>query len=402
MKIRSEPPLHLAYCLNIHPGETWFENFSAIRSYALKVRDAVSPDEPFGLGLRLGSEASKSLLEKRELDEFSRFLTDNNLYVFTINGFPYGRFHRTRVKRDVYKPDWRTTERRDYTVRLADILAELLPEGVSGSISTVPCSYKSWIEGEEDVWQMVQMLIDSAVYLDGIYKAHDRDICLALEPEPGCYLETIEETVEFFGGPVMNYGAHYYSGKVGCGLDEAQTAIKRHLGVCLDTCHAAVQFEEPVRNLKILRENEIRVAKIQMSSALKTSPTEKAVERLKEFLDPVYLHQAGSRDRNGEVRRYPDLSDALAAHTEGEEPEENEWRIHFHVPLYFEKEGDIASVPPFFSQDFRSLASEDFTTHLEIETYTFDVLPGQLRNMPVTESIVREYEWVLERINAEK
>jgi hypothetical protein len=141
MKLRDNPPLHLTYCLNIHPGETWEANFAAIRQNATKVRDAVAGrGEPFGLGLRLGNVAARSLMEKTALESFRGFLAEQNMYVFTINGFPYGAFHGKPVKEAVYRPDWRTRERRDYTIVLADILAALLPEGVPGSISTVPCS----------------------------------------------------------------------------------------------------------------------------------------------------------------------------------------------------------------------------------------------------------------------
>jgi hypothetical protein len=149
MKIQSDPPIHLTYCLNIHPCETWEENFAAIKEHALAVRDSVAPDKAFGLGLRLSNKAAKALSVVGKLQEFKNFLAENNLYVFTINGFPYGRFHGTKVKENVYKPDWRTSERRDYTIALADILSALLPENVEGSISTVPCTYKSWISTED-------------------------------------------------------------------------------------------------------------------------------------------------------------------------------------------------------------------------------------------------------------
>src|SRR3989339_788092 len=135
MKISSRPTVQLTYCLNIHPGETWQENFQAIKDKALAVRRSVCPDKPFGLGLRLGNDAVGSILKNDVLSSFKSYLAANNLYAFTINGFPYGSFHGTRVKETVYKPDWRTRERFDYTTKLADILGNILPENIVGSIS---------------------------------------------------------------------------------------------------------------------------------------------------------------------------------------------------------------------------------------------------------------------------
>ena len=151
MRIRRDPPLHLTYCLNVHPGETWAENFAAVREKALRVKALVGRPGPFGLGLRLGGIAARTLSAPAAIAEFRAFCDASELYVFTVNGFPYGRFHGTSVKENVYRPDWRQPERLAYTNQLTDILAALLPEGVRGSISTLPGSYKAWIKTRADV-----------------------------------------------------------------------------------------------------------------------------------------------------------------------------------------------------------------------------------------------------------
>ena len=269
MNIFQSPPLHLTYCLNVHPGQTWGDNFAAIKNDALRVRDMVcGSDMPFGLGMRLGQLAADELVQPEKLDEFRAFLSDNNLYVFTINGFPYGEFHDPGVKENVYAPDWRTLERRDYTIRLSDILAELLPDGVSGSISTVPGSYKPWIKSDDDVEAMVVNLADVATHLHQLRRSRGVSICLALEPEPDCFIETTKEVVAFFTGPLRQYGKARVRKTLNISGHKAAKLLRRHIGVCLDTAHAAVEFEDPAEAALPIRDENIRIAKVQLSSAL--------------------------------------------------------------------------------------------------------------------------------------
>lgn len=398
MKIQDHPPLHLTYCLNVHPGESWEENFAAIRDKALKVRDLVGREGPFGLGLRLSCEAAKTLSRPEKLSQFRRFLDGQGLYAFTINGFPYGRFHGAAIKEDVYRPDWRAPERRDYTILLADILAELLPAGVAGSISTVPGSYKQWLGGADDIAAMVANLTDVAAHLAELRERTGRRICLALEPEPDCYIETTSEAIKFFTGP-LSAGAQ--SGEV----------IRRHLGVCFDTAHLAVAFEDLGESLSRLREAEVPVAKIQLSAALRAKKgsgtffAETAISPAKTqyfqkryltpFCDEIYLHQVKVRGGDGSLRSYPDLPQAIQAEAGGEQ---DEWRVHFHVPLFFEGAGPLGSTNSLLDSRFVEAVTQGASEHLEIETYTFDVLPPALRADDVTKSIAREYQWVLERL----
>src|SRR5260221_12740422 len=141
--------LHLAYCTNIHRGETWSETFEGLQKYTLAVRERVCPGKPYAIGLRLSNRAATELSEHTRLLEFQRWLSNHNCYVFTINGFPYGEFHGTRVKEQVYRPDWTSPERLAYTNLLFDLLAELVPAGVEGSGSTPPRPVKGIITTPE-------------------------------------------------------------------------------------------------------------------------------------------------------------------------------------------------------------------------------------------------------------
>ena len=375
MKLRDHPQQYLTYCLNIHPGETWEENFAAIRDNATKVRDAVAKDgAPFGLGLRLSNIAARTLVEKPTLEAFKRFLAEQNMYVFTINGFPYGTFHGKPVKDAVYRPDWRTPERRDYTIVLSDILAALLPDGVPGSISSVPASYKEWIRNDGDIKLMVENLLHCAAHLDNIEKKTGKHISLALEPEPDCFLETTDDIVNFFKKHVPS-------------------RILPYIGVCFDTCHLAVQFEDLEASLERILGAGISVPKIQFSAAVKAQIDDSSLRELEKFCDPVYLHQVRIRNATGEIERYKDLSPDLLSALASERG--TELRAHFHVPLYFAVTDGLDSTASDLTPEFFRAVMDSGIPHIEIETYTFDVLPAELRLPDAVASIVKEYEWVM-------
>lgn len=392
MKLSSSPPLHLTYCLNVHPGETWRECFNAIRDKALVVRNRVAPNEPFGLGLRLGRRAAAELSRDGHLDAFKRFLVEHDIYVFTINGFPYGRFHATSVKQDVYRPDWRSTRRLSYTTLLADILAALLPEGLSGSISTVPGSYKAWANSPARVRQVVRHLARCALHLRHLHERTGKLLRLALEPEPDCLLETTEEAIRFFSGPLIEEGAAELR-RLGVVSADCESVLRSHIGVCFDTCHLAVQFENLAESLQRLRQHGTAIPKIQLSAALQVTIDDASSNVLRLFCDPVYLHQVKVKGPEG-LRSFNDLNDLLAAPPAGQES-----RIHFHVPLFWPGQPPLQSTVTSLSTGFFRLMASGASEHVEIETYTFDVLPKAIRPGDVIESIAREYAWVLDRLS---
>ncbi|MFB3893125.1 MAG: metabolite traffic protein EboE [Phycisphaerae bacterium] len=392
MRVQSNPPVHLTYCLNVHRGETWAENFDAIREYALDVRDRVGHSGPFGLGLRLSRQAADELIHPREIAEFRKFLDLEDLYVFTINGFAYGRFHGTAVKRDVYAPDWRNDERMQYTVTLARILSQLLPAGVNGSISTVPLSYKGWISGEADIRRMVRMLADAALELH-LLATPEQHIALALEPEPDCFIENTAELVAFFARHT-GQAVEYMHKERGMPEEMAAWIWRRHVGVCLDTAHAAVEFEDPARSLEQIQDAGVTVAKVQLSAALRVRSTPEAMVRLGQFADDTYLHQVKARKRHDGLASFADLPDALAAGPEGFE----EMRVHYHVPLFFEAHEALESSAGMLKGKFADALSSGACGHVEIETYTFSVLPDFLRPADIRDGIAREFDWVMTNV----
>ncbi|RPI62253.1 MAG: sugar phosphate isomerase [Planctomycetaceae bacterium] len=390
MRVRTDGQVDLTYCLNVHPGETWDENFAAIREKATAVRGLVAPGQAFGLGLRLSATAAVELIKPKRLKEFQDFLAAENLYVFTINGFPFGQFHNTAVKADVYAPDWRTKERLQYTILLAEILAELLPVGGVGSISTVPLSYKSWIKSDDDVAAMVRQLAETAAHLH-MLTVGERYVTLALEPEPDCFIENTDELLAFFERWTPT-AVRYIMSELGLSEAICTEIWRQHIGVCFDTAHAAVAFEDMVTSLERIRRAGVAIGKVQLSSALAVKPTPDALCRLAEFVDNVYLHQVKALGRDGKVTSFADLPDVLnAANIEHFQ----ELRVHYHVPLFFQGEGDFRSTSDLLIGPFARFLQSGITPHVEIETYTFTVLPASLRPADLSEGIAEEFRWVM-------
>ncbi len=377
--------IHLAYCTNIHRGESWSETFGALERHTLAVRRRVCPDKPYAIGLRLSDQASRELSDKEALVAFRKWLDRNNCYIFTINGFPYGRFHGARVKEQVYAPDWTTDERVEYTNRLFDLLAQLVPEGVEGSVSTVPGSFKEFIKTEAQVRRMRDNLWRCLEKIAEVSSRSGKTLRLGLEPEPLCYLETSEETVNFFEQLRADR--------------PNDPRLDEHLGVNYDTCHLAAEFEEPHDVLRRFREHGVRISKLHFSSALKVISAPEVRAALTAYADDIYLHQVIARAPDGAITRYKDLAFALASPSPIAPCPSQEWRIHFHIPLHsqptalFETTSDhLLGVMDMVKADPR------LCPHIEMETYTWEVLPPELKNRSVVDQLVAEYEWTLARL----
>ncbi len=401
MRLQDPRQLHLTYCTNIHPGESWGEVRENLERFVLPVRRRIAPGEPFGLGLRLSAAAADALGEPDALAGFQEFLREHDLYLFTINGFPYGTFHRQRVKEEVYLPDWLDVERLAYTNRLADILAAVLPAEIEGTISTVPGAFAPRVGGDADASRMAAAMAGHVAHLLRLHETTGARIALALEPEPCCYLETVAQTVDFFerhlfGPEVVAALAH----EAGLSRAAAEAALRQHVGVCLDACHMAVEFEEPAAALGAFARAGIRIAKVQVSAGLRvelTGDDAPKLAALAAFADEVYLHQVVERREDGEIRRYLDLPDALAA-AQREPARPREWRIHFHVPLFHERLGLFESTQRYVRELLALLRDGPHCEHFEVETYTWEVLPAEFRNEDIVTAVTRELEWTLAQL----
>jgi hypothetical protein len=397
MKLRDGT--HLTYCTNIHRGETWSETRAALERYLPEVKRKVAPDQRMGVGLRLSAFAAAELAGPEPLARFRDFLASNGLYVFTINGFPYGPFHGTRVKEEVYQPDWRFAERVSYSNRLADILIDLLPDepDLDGSISTVPATFGPFGRKPSVLSAIAANLLKHVAHLVRLHEATGRIVTLAIEPEPMCYLETTDGAAQFFEDHLYDSAAVTTLAELaGLSRSEAEAALHRHLGLCFDVCHAAVEFEDAAASFARLARSGIPVLKLQLSAALRVPKVDGAtVRQLKRFDDGVYLHQVVERRGDGSLVRFLDLGPAFEA-VDGAIG--HEWRVHCHVPVFHETLPVLATTQSFLREVLALHKRAPISRHLEVETYTFDVLPEELRTVDVATAVARELAWVQDQL----
>ena len=392
MKVRGG--FDLTYCSNIHAGESWPEVRDALASVLPQVRRHLGVAGPLAIGLRLSARAAEELEEPAAFDAFLAFLRDGDYYVPTINGFPFGAFHKERVKEHVYLPDWRDRQRVDYSNRLANVFAMLLKDrGIAeGSISTAPGAFKGHLHSPEDAAAIAVRILEHAEHLVSLRKNTGVTVVLALEPEPACFIETTHEAVAFFTQYLFD------DGFVRTGSRLTVDDVRRHVGVCFDACHMAVEFEDHAASLAALDRAGIRVPKFQISSALRiTDPSPGSAGRraIEKFADGVYLHQVVARSERGLVR-HVDLPDALSNDVNADE-----WRIHFHVPIFLRVLGDLETTQPDLEAVLDLIKTRSDSPCLEVETYTWDVLPPEHRTSEVSEAIARELAWTRQRFEAQ-
>jgi hypothetical protein len=358
-----------------------------------------------GIGLRLSNVASEELSQREQLLIFKQWLLENNAYVFTMNGFPFGGFHNTIVKDQVHAPDWTTTERLDYTKRLFNILAELLPENIDGGVSTSPLSYRYWFPSEDSLGLAKEIstnhILDVAEHLIDIFNSTGKTLHLDIEPEPDGILESGKEFLEWYQNYLLNAGVKRISSKYAVSHDQAEKMIKKHICLCYDVCHFAIGYEPHAEVIKQLAAERIQVGKIQISAALKAPMTEdidtrsKVKEAFAGFNETTYLHQVIARKSEGGFIRYRDLPEALA---DAENPLVNEWRAHFHVPVFEKDFGLLESTQTDIADVLEIQKNNPFTNHLEVETYTWEVLSETLK-LPIDQSIIRELNWVAKQLS---
>ncbi len=387
---------HLSYCSNIHPGEEWAAHFLVLQSSIPEIKAAVCPNEKMGIGLRLANQASIDLSEKSNFNTFKNWLEENDCYVFTMNGFPYGGFHNVVVKDQVHAPDWTTPERTNYTIRSFGLLAQLLPNHLTeGGISTSPLSYRFWWKTPEVLEEATKIatknIISVVETLIDLQTTTGKTLHLDIEPEPDGILENSDEYIAWYNNYLLPMGIEQLTSK-GFSSEKAVEAIKTHIQLCYDVCHFAVGFEAPQTVIDKLGIEGLKVGKIQISSALKVDFASDAEEKLKviaQYNEPTYLHQVVAQRKDGSFQKFPDLTEAI----EGFDENISSWRVHFHVPLFLENYGVLSSTQSDIVDTINVHKNKSFTNHLEIETYTWGVLPTEFQ-APLNESIIREINWV--------
>jgi hypothetical protein len=385
---------HLTYSTLVHPADNWDELWHSLQTFVPKVKARVSPEAPFGVCIRLaaptaerlhGDAAARTLLK--------HFLADQDLYVYTANAFPYGAFKGTIVKEQVYEPDWRTEARTQYTMAVADILADIGTPDVPPSIQTAPLGFKPNVTGPDVVASYTEHVLRVVAHLVQIEQRTGRLVTLAIEPEPHCFLETTDETVAYFTGHLYTGAAATRLAKLaGLPISEAHVALRRHIGIVFDIGHQAVGFEHIPTSLQALVDAGIPIFKLQEVAAMHIPEvTQAAVDALAQFAKTVYLSQTVQK-KNGVLTKFLNLEDAFAAWTS--DPGPREWRTHFHVPVFLEDLGAFRTTRFALEDALRFHKATPLSRQLEIETYTWDVLPDHLKTGDIVDYVVREIEWV--------
>jgi sugar phosphate isomerase/epimerase len=354
--------------------------------HALRVKNLTSPDAPSYVGLWLSARTAQQLSDPTTCLEFRDWLSAAGLIPYTLNGFPYGDFHQSVVKHQVYQPSWAEESRLEYTLQLSSILDDLLPKGVSGTISTLPLGWPaSNGNNEQDFFRRcAQNLKGLANELAELRARTGRLIVVCIEPEPGCILESADDIIGFFADYLGN-----------------DPGLRAHLGVCHDICHSAVMYEQQAQAIDAYQKANVLIGKVQISSAvsidfeqLTISDRELALSQLEEFAEPRYLHQTVWKSAGQKVF-FEDLP--LAIPQVRKSGLSGEVRVHFHVPVFADQLGLLSTTQHEIGECLKALrksARENPFPHFEVETYAWNVLPATWRPSSLAEGIAQELGWL--------
>jgi hypothetical protein len=385
---------HLTYSTLVHPADDWDQIWHSLNTFVPKVRDRFAGNKRFGVSLRLSAKSAETLVNsKADRDKLRKFLDDNNMYLYTVNAFVYGHFKGELVKEQVYEPDWRSEERTQYTMNVASIVADIAPKDVNPSIQTSPLGFKPRVTGPDVVESYTTNVLRVAKHLVDLEQKTGVTVTLGLEPEPYCFLETTDETVNYFTN-------HLYAGKSvekfakmsGLPISEAMFALRKHVGIVYDICHLAVEYEDITQSLQKLVDGGVPIVKLQEAAALHIPEvTKEAVETLKRYSKTIYLTQTIEK-KDGKLTKYLNVDDAIAAWEKSPSP--REWRTHIHVPVFLDDLGPFRTTRFAIADALKFHKQKPLSRHLEVETYTWDMLPDSLKTGDIVDYVCRELDWV--------
>ena len=386
----------VGYCTNVHAGRDLPSVLENLANHCLPIRKLVALDQPLCVGLWFSEVSAAQAMQSEQLARLKNKLAEFQLVPFTLNGFPQGDFHSQVVKHRVYQPTWWQQERLDYTLNLIQLLDQILPPGQIGSISTLPIAWGSPEPTRDQLRQAASQLVEVARVLHKLFEHTGRKIVLAIEPEPGCYLT---DSASFR----MFYNQFLRSGVLPAGTSKI---VGDHLTLCHDVCHAAVMYEDQKQELQQLKNDEIAIGKVQVSSAIQVEwetmsvpERSEAFNQLRGFAEDRYLHQTNRK--NGTKSKNELVEDLPIALTSVLMPADllEQWRIHFHVPIYLQQFGLIRSTQNEITKLLDILSGPasqlpEFTGHFEVETYAWGVLPEAMRLGSLNEGIAKEILWL--------
>ncbi len=389
---------HLTYSTLVHPADNWEQLWASLNTYLPKVKARVAGNKSFGVCIRLAAPTAETLANSpAERDKLKKFLADNDMYIYTANAFVYGHFKGDTVKEQVYEPDWRTEERTQYTINVANVLADVCPRTVTPSIQTAPLGFKPRVTGPDVIAAYTENVLRVVAHLIALEDKTGSTVQLALEPEPFCFLETTDESIAFFRDHLYSGAAVERLAKLArIPITEAIAALRRHLGIVYDICHQAVEYEDITASLQKLVDAGVPVFKLQEAAALYVPEVNQAaVDTLKRYAKTIYLTQTLEK-RDGKITRYLNVDDAIAAYEKNPGP--REWRTHIHVPVFLDDLGQFRTTRFAIVEALAFHKKTPLSRQLEIETYTWDMLPDSLKTGDIVDYVSREIEWVRDQL----
>jgi sugar phosphate isomerase/epimerase len=385
---------HLTYSTLVHPADDWEQIWQSLNTYVPKVKERFAGNQRFGVSLRLSAKSAETLANsKADRDKLRKFLDDQNMYLYTVNAFVYGHFKGNVVKEQVYEPDWRSEERTRYTMNVASVVADIAPADVLPSIQTSPLGFKPRVTGPDVVQSYTDNVLRVTKHLIELEAKTGVTVTLGLEPEPYCFLETTDETVDYFTNHLYSGASAEKLAKMsGLPVSEAIAALRKHVGIVYDICHLAVEYEDITQSLQKLVDAGVPIVKLQEAAALHMPEvTQRVVDTLKRYSKTIYLTQTIEK-RNGEFTKYLNLEDAFAAWEK--DPGPREWRTHIHVPVFLDDLGQFRTTRFAIADALKFHKQKPLSRHLEVETYTWDMLPDSLKTGDIVEYVCRELDWV--------
>jgi len=382
--VRLSDGRHLTYCTNVHPAETAEGVRVALAGPVRRVKARVCPEAPMGVGLRLSDAAA------RDPGALRGALAAEGLYAFTVNGFVHGGFQVDGLKEGVYAPPWTDPERVAYTLRCAEVLGALLPDGLAGSLSTLAGTYRPWGDAPG-----VRAACASAyvVAVEGLRALRDRTgrtVRLAVEPEPWTTLETTVDLAAFWDEHLRPLAR----GRV------SEAELGEFIGVCYDACHLAVMYEDPAESVRRLGDAGIPIHKVQVTNAAQVRPGAAGASALLAWAEPRFLHQTVGRRPDGALVRARDLPEVAG----GDWAACDTWRSHFHVAVYAEELDGVGTTRTFLEGALDALKRSGGCEHFEVETYTWEVTSQAARVEAAGDDLVamlaQEMQWTAERLEA--
>jgi hypothetical protein len=382
----------LSYCTNIHFGESWEEVFYILKFHSRKLRNAFLKMDQFGIGLRLSNSSIINLSKSSFFFDFLFWLKINNFYIKSVNGFPYSFFGSNYIKDNVYLPDWSNFKRYIYSRRIIILFSNFLNKNNFGGISTLPLSYKYFFcnYSYNNLYiKSIKYLYSLLILLNDIYVNNKIFIHLDIEPEPDCVVSNTLDYINFFKKWLLDRIILYFLKK------KIHMFILNYFRICFDICHSSVEFESICQSFNSIFLFNIKFGKFQISSSLKIDKMNFYNSYVFSYLpETPYIHQVYGKTFYDNIITYKDIS---LAHILLYKKKIVEYRIHYHVPIFFDKYEIFESTQQYIIEFFKLLKKRNAFYIFEIETYTFDILPCYLK-LNILYSLKREYDWVIKNL----